>query len=90
MFINTQYLRRLDDGQVRRADITVTARPATTGEAGALAVSSHAVHLPSADHIRAQTSSPAVAGAAHGGGGLPRRHQDRVPHRRERRGVREI
>jgi hypothetical protein len=29
------YLRRLDDGQVRRADITVTARPATTGEAGA-------------------------------------------------------
>jgi hypothetical protein len=35
VFINTQYLRRLDDGQVRRADITVTARPATTGKAGA-------------------------------------------------------
>jgi hypothetical protein len=29
------YQRRLDDGQVWRADITVTARPATTGEAGA-------------------------------------------------------
>jgi hypothetical protein len=29
------YLRRLDDGQVWRADITVTARPATPGETGA-------------------------------------------------------
>ncbi len=28
------YLRRLDDGQVWRADITVTARPAARGEAG--------------------------------------------------------
>jgi hypothetical protein len=28
------YLRRLDDGQVWRADITVTARPAAPGEAG--------------------------------------------------------
>jgi hypothetical protein len=27
------YLRRLDDGQVWRADITVTARPATPGQA---------------------------------------------------------
>jgi len=28
------YLRRLGDGQVWRADITVTARPAAPGEAG--------------------------------------------------------
>lgn len=28
------YLRRLDDGQLWRADITVTARPAEPGEAG--------------------------------------------------------
>jgi hypothetical protein len=28
------YLRRLDDGQLWRADITVTARPAGPGEAG--------------------------------------------------------
>jgi hypothetical protein len=28
------YLRRLDDGQVWRADITVTARPAEPGETG--------------------------------------------------------
>jgi len=35
-------------------------------------------------------SSPAVARAAHGGGGLPRRHEDRVPDRRERRSVSEV
>jgi hypothetical protein len=29
------YLRRLADGQVWRGDITVTARPAAPGEAGA-------------------------------------------------------
>jgi hypothetical protein len=29
------YLRRLDDGQLWRADVTVTARPAAPGEAGA-------------------------------------------------------
>jgi hypothetical protein len=29
------YLRRLDDGQVWRADITVTVRPAAPGDAGA-------------------------------------------------------
>jgi hypothetical protein len=53
------YLRRLDDRQVRRPDITVTAGSATMGEAGRpLAVSSRAVHLPPADHIRAQTSAP--------------------------------
>jgi hypothetical protein len=28
------YLRRLDDGQVWRADITVIARPSASGEAG--------------------------------------------------------
>ena len=42
------YLRRLYDSQVRRAGITVTARPAAPGEAGAVAVSWRAVHLPSA------------------------------------------
>ncbi len=35
-------------------------------------------------------SSPASAGLAHCPGGLPCRHQNRIPHRRERRSVREV
>jgi arginine decarboxylase len=42
------------------------------------------------DRAQAAPSSLAVARAAHGGGGLPRRHEDRVPDRSERRSVREI
>jgi len=42
------YLRQLNDSQVWRAGITVTARPAAPGEAGAVAVSWRAVHPPSA------------------------------------------
>ena len=45
------YLRRLYDSQVRRAGITVTARP-RPGEAGAVPVSWRAVHLPSAGPCR--------------------------------------
>ena len=35
-------------------------------------------------------SSPADAGLAHCPGGLPCRHENRIPHRRERRSVREV